>query len=133
MKTGFSVFVIVALALGCRDPAAPKVINHTRLISVSKLEAPATIPAGAPVDVVLTVEVGGCVGFDHISAVRDGSLITLAAWGREAQIPPGAGCMAYLMEEPHTYRLDPPFPRNFTIVVQPIQFGVLLTRDVQVQ
>lgn len=97
------------------------------------LDAPATVAPGASVDAVLTVEWGGCVVFDHITEVRSGSQIELAAWGRELSIPPGAFCTDQAIQTPHTYRLEPPFPTKFTIIVQPITFEVLLERQVLVQ
>jgi hypothetical protein len=132
VSLGVVVGVLVTILVGCTDSAAPPPSGIAR-IGVAKLDAPTTVALGSPVDAVLTVEVGGCVSFDHITAARSGSRITLAAWGKTATLPPNAVCMAYLIQEPHTYRLDPPFPTKFTIVVQPIQFGVLLSRDVQVQ
>ena len=135
MKTVSWIPAIVALSLGCRDSAAPVSSKDIRPIAVSKLEAPVSASPATAFDVVLTVEVGGCVGFDHISEVRGGSQITLTAWGREFHPPTGGACLDYLKLEPHAYRLDPPFPsqENITIVVQPVQFGVLLTREVLIQ
>jgi hypothetical protein len=118
----------------CSDPAGPANQNPEIVrIGVDKLEAPATVAPGAPVDVVLNVEVGGCTSFDHITAVRDRSRISLSAWGRVFTPPNNGYCMDYLRIEPRTIRLEPPFPTKFTIIVQPIAFGVLLTRDVTVQ
>jgi hypothetical protein len=133
-RSGLAVAAIVTVLMGCMDSAGPtKEPTQFQPLPVSKLEAPATVTAGASVDVVLTVGRGACVAFDHISEVRGDSQITLAAWGRELMIPPGAACIGILIEEPHTYRLDPPFPSRFTILVQPVQFGPLLSREVQVQ
>ena len=131
--SGLAVAAVVTVLMGCTDSAGTKEPTELKRLPVSKLEAPATVSAGASVDVVLTVGRGACEAFDHVSEVRDNSQITLAAWGRDLAIPPGAACPDILIEEPHTYRLDPPFPARFTIVVQPIHFGPLLSREVQVQ
>ena len=133
VRSGLAIAVVITVLTACTDSAGTNELGQLHLLPVSKLEAPATISAGASVDVVLTVGRGGCETFDHISEVRGDSQITLAAWGRDVAIPPGDGCVRILIEEPHTYRLDPPFPARFTIVVQPIHFGPLLSREVQVQ
>jgi hypothetical protein len=132
MKTASLGLVVLAVTMGlvgCNESAAPT--SQVKRIAVSKLEAAATVAAGAPLDVVLTVEIGGCATFDHISESRSGSQIDLKAWG----VVPDSPCatLMNLKLEPHAYRLEPPFPTTFTIVVQPIQFGILLTREVQVQ
>src|SRR5258706_13706562 len=102
-------------------------------IGVHKLDAPATVAPGGSLDVVLTVEIGGCTSFNHITAVRSGSQISLSAWGKVFTPPNNGFCPDNLLYEQHTYRLEPPFPTKFTLIVQPISFGVLLTRDVTVQ
>ena len=131
--SGLAVAAVVTVLMGCTDSAGTKEPAQSHPLPVSKLEAPATVSAGSPVDVVLTVGRGACEAFDHISEVRGDSQITLAAWGRNLASPPGAECPRILIEEPHTYRLDPPFPARFTILVQPVQFGPLLSREVSVQ
>jgi hypothetical protein len=126
---------VIVTGLGaCSEPVGPANQNpEIQQIPVVRLEAPATVAPGTSVDAVLTVEVGGCASFDHITEVRSGSQISLAAWGKVFVPPPNAACEDYAIQEPHTYRLDPPFPPKFTIIVQPVSFGVLLTRDVTVQ
>jgi hypothetical protein len=137
MKTvslGLALAVIVSGLGACSDPAGPANQNPEIVqIGVNRLDAPATVALGAPIDVVLNVEIGGCTSFDHITAVRGGSEINLSAWGKVFTPPNNGFCMAYLLHEQHSIRLEPPFPTKFTIIVQPITFGVLLTRDVTVQ
>jgi|SRR6266853_5331135 len=137
MKTvslAIALAVIVAGLGACSDSAGPGRQNPEIVqIGVDKLDAPATVAPDAPLDVVLNVEVGGCTSFDHITAVRSGSQINLSAWGKVFTPPNNGYCMDYLLHESHTIRLEPPFPTKFTLIVQPITFGVLLTRDVQVQ
>ena len=134
VSLGVVVAFLATSLMGCShsaDSVGPP--DGSGKLAVRTLDAPATVAPGTPVDAVLTVEWGGCVVFDHISEVRNGSQIELAAWGRQLSIPPGAFCTDQAFQTPHTYRLEPPFPTKFTIIVQPITFGVLLTRDVTVQ
>jgi hypothetical protein len=134
VSLGVVAGVLVTSLIGCsHSPDSIGPPDGLRKLAVAKLDAPATVAPGAPVDAVLTVEWGACVVFDHISEVRSGSQIELAAWGRQLSIPPGASCTGQAFQTPHTYRLEPPFPTKFTIIVQPVTFGVLLTRQVQVQ
>src|ERR1700686_4683892 len=99
MKTVSLGVVVAAMLAGlgaCSDSEAPATQDPLiHQIPVVKLDAPATVAPGASVDVVLTVEVGGCVGFDHIAEVRSGSQINLAAWGKSFVPPPNAACVAY--------------------------------------
>jgi hypothetical protein len=133
MKTlslGLAVAMSMTISVGCRDSGGPD--QYARL-QVTKLEAPATVAAGASVDVVLTVGFGSCITFDRISEGRDGAQINLVVWGRQ-HIPPGNGsCPDILLTEPRAYRLEPPFPPRFTVVIPPVFGERLLTQDIEVQ
>lgn len=130
VSLGVVAGVLVTSLVGCRDSAAP---SSPERIEVTRLDAPATVAAGASVDAVLTVRIGCGLRFDHITEVRSGSEITLTAWGERLTPPANTACILIPIEEPHTYRLEPPFPTTFTIVVPPIQSGASLTQEVQVQ
>jgi hypothetical protein len=134
VSLGVVVGVLATSLMGCsHSPDSVGPPDGLRKLPVAKLEAPATVAAGASIEAVLTVESGGCVVFDHISEVRNGSQIELAAWGKAIVIPAGTSCTDQAIRTPHTYRLTPPFPTQVTIIVQPVTFGVLLTRQVTVE
>jgi hypothetical protein len=130
VSLGVVVGVLATSLMGCRDSAAP---SSPERIEVTRLDAPSTVAPGASVDAVLTVGIGCGLRFDHITEVRSGSEITLTAWGKRLTLPPNTFCIDIRVEEPHTYRLEPPFPSKFTIVVPPIESGTSLTQEVQVQ
>ncbi|HST07114.1 MAG TPA: hypothetical protein VLJ83_03040 [Gemmatimonadaceae bacterium] len=94
------------------------------MLGVSKLEAPATIAAGSTLTVVVTVETGGCVSFDHLDVVR-------AASG-DLSNRKGISCPDILVETPHSYDFRPPFQSEFTVQVQRGRLSPLMA-TVQVQ
>jgi hypothetical protein len=102
------------------------------VLGVSKLEAPATIAVGSTLTIVMTVETGGCVSFDHIDVSRDASGAILTAWGVDISNRRGTTCPAILVETPHSYDFKPPFQSQFTIQVQRGRLSPL-TATVQVQ
>jgi hypothetical protein len=124
---------IIAVALvpatGC-NPFAP---DQSILLGVSKLEAPATISAGSPLTVVLTVSTGGCKIFDHIAVERDAYGAALTAWGTDAaKGKKNVLCPAIIMDTPHSIQLDPPFQSPFMVLV-PREGWDTLTATVQIQ
>ena len=97
------------------NPFAP---DQSVILGVTRLEAPATIPAGSPLTVVVTVETGGCRTFDHFSVERQASVASIVAWGRDAaQGRNDVACPADIRLEPHSYQFDPPFQNSFMILV----------------
>jgi hypothetical protein len=124
-----SVFVAVATVGAC-NPFAP---DQSVLLGVTKLEAPATISAGSPLTVVLTVTTGGCVTFDHIDVERDTYGAALTPWGRDgAKGKKNVLCPAIIMDTPHSIQLDPPFQSPFMVLV-PREGWDTLTATVQIQ
>jgi hypothetical protein len=83
-------------------------------LSIDKIEAPERIAAGTPLDVVLTVVVGGCLVFEDFVTNRTGNGASVIARGRE-ETPSGGACTDDLRLEPHTVRFDPPFESTFTV------------------
>jgi hypothetical protein len=129
MKTVSSVLLCSGLLLGgACNPLAPK---RMVVLGVSKLDAPATIAAGSTLSVVVTVETGGCLSFDHIEVTRDASGASLTAWGLDASRK-DISCPDILVETPHSYDFKPPFQSPFTIQVQRGRLSPL-TATVQVQ
>jgi hypothetical protein len=129
MKIASSVVMVGALLWSC-NPFAP---DQKVVLGVSKLEAPATISAGSPLNIVVTVTTGGCTSFDRLEVQRDASSATLTAWGIDAaKGEKGVSCPTNIVDTPHNYQFDPPFSNPFTIQVQRGRLGPL-TATVQVQ
>ncbi|HEY8831637.1 MAG TPA: hypothetical protein VIM21_03950 [Gemmatimonadaceae bacterium] len=127
------LFGTAVIALGVASACNPFAPDQSALLSVTKLEAPAAISSGAQLTVVLTVTVGGCTRFDHISIVRNPSGAALVAWGiDEAKGRTGVACPAIIGDEPHSYTFDPPFQSPFTLQVDRGRLSPL-TATVQVQ
>jgi hypothetical protein len=131
MKRFLSVMVVVGLAaapLGCN----PFAENQSVVLLVDQIDAPATVSAGSPVTVVLTVIVGGCKTFERFAVVRDASGASMIAFGRNGAIGNDVSCTDNAVPESHSYRFDPPIQDPFTIRVQ--REGLEpLTATVQVQ
>lgn len=116
MKALSSVLGFAALMLtSACNPFAP---DQTVQLGVSKLEAPATVSSGNSFSVVLTVTVGGCRSFDHISMQRSLSGATLRVWGRDAaKGRKDILCPQNIVEEQHAFEFFPPYASNFTVTV----------------
>jgi hypothetical protein len=120
---------VTALSIGC-NPFAP---DQSVVLGVTKLDAPATVSPGSPLNVVLTVTTGGCKTFDHIEVERTASSASLTVWGRDgAKGAKNVACPAYIVDTPHSYQLNPPFQSPFTIQVDRGRVSPL-TATVQVQ
>src|SRR5215212_11316487 len=117
MKTVSSVVLFSGLlaTLACNPFAA----DQSVVLGVTKLDAPTTISSGEALTAILTVEVGGCKSFDHISVVRDVSGASFTAWGVDAaKGRKGILCTGDIRYEPHSYTLQPPYNNPFTLEVQ---------------
>jgi len=116
--------------MACSSLLSP---DQSVILGVSKLEAPASIAAGSPLTVVLTVTTGGCTSFDRIEVTRDASGASFTAWGTNAaKGRKNIACPAFIVDTPHPYQLDPPFNNPFAVQVQRGRLGPL-TATVQVQ
>jgi hypothetical protein len=116
MKKTLSVIAGGTLALfACKNPSST---NQTVVLDVEKIEAPATISASSPLDLVLTVTTGGCVTFDQIHMQRGSATATLTAFGKDFRRD---GCVDIAFSEPHTFRIEPPFATG--------QFSITVNRD----
>jgi hypothetical protein len=125
-------FLLVISLSGCRDTAATT--NDLVTLNTETLNAPPTIAAGATLTVALSVDVGNCLGFDHIQATRTTSQVDLVVWGSDARVGnPGIGitCTAPAVET-HEFQLAPPFQSPFTVTVDRGRLPPL-TAIVQVQ
>lgn len=122
---------VVVLAIGaCRNPMAP---DQSVVLDVSKLAAPASIAAGTPLSVVLTVVTGGCRTFDHIEIRRDASAATVTAWGKDVSVGrKNVACTADIRLKSESYQIEPPFANVFTVTVTRPQLAPL-TATVQVE
>jgi hypothetical protein len=125
---------IVALFVGpiaCSDSVFDP--DQSVILGVSKLDAPATVSAGSPLTVVLTVTTGGCTAFDHVEIERDASGASFTAWGIDgAKGRTDIACPQYIENTPHSYQLDPPFQSVFTITVNRGRISPLIA-TVQIQ
>lgn len=133
MKRTLFGMLAVAVASGsvACNPFAP---DQSVILHVERLDAPATISAGSPLPVVLTVTVGGCTSFDHIGAVRGASGATMIAWGRNsAKGRKNVACPQDSRSEPHSYQFEPPIQSPFTIQVEQGTLAPPLTATVLVQ
>ncbi len=131
MKTallGLSLACVVGIVQSC-NPFSP---DQSVTLGVAQLEAPATIVAGTPLSVVLTVELGGCKSFERIVTERTPQHATLTVLGSDASKGRDVSCPANYFTEPHTVQLDPPFSNPFTITVNRGRVSPL-TATVQVQ
>jgi hypothetical protein len=127
--TLFGIGVVVFVAAAC-NPFAP---DKSVVLGVTKLEAPATITAGSPLTVILTVTTGGCTTFDRIEVERDASAASLTPWGTDgAKGEKNVSCPAFMVDTPHSIRLDPPFQNPFMVLV-PRVGQEALTATVQIQ
>jgi hypothetical protein len=126
---GLVVAGLAAAPLGCNPFAS----NQSVVLLVDQLDAPASISAGSPLTVVLTVVVGGCTTFERITVQRNASGATMTAWGRDGAKGRDLVCTDDARPEPHSYQFDPPFQNSFTVHV-PRERGLdPLTATVQVQ
>jgi hypothetical protein len=120
----------VALVAGCNVFTSP---DQSVMLSVEKIDAPATSPVGAPLTVVLTVIMNGCQSFDHLEAKSAASGASLTAWGVDATIGnKNVVCPSILKSEPHSYEFTPPTRGTFGITVDQGRMPPL-TATVQVQ
>jgi hypothetical protein len=125
---GLVVVGLAAAPLGCNPFAS----DQSVVLLVDQLDAPASISAGSPLTVVLTVVVGGCKIFDRIAVQRDASSATMIALGRDVAKGKDLACTDDARPEPHSYQFDPPFQNPFTIQIQRAGLSPLTT-TVQVQ
>ena len=100
MKTAVFKSAAMLLVFGCTSVTAPP---DKFLLSVTKLEAPATVAAGSPIDVVLTLEIGGCQTFDEVRELRFDASVELTVFGK-----PLRGCPGQRVVETRAYRIDAP-------------------------
>jgi hypothetical protein len=118
--------------IGCLETCNPFAPDQSVQLSASKLDTPQTIPSGSALDVVVTVQLGGCVSFDRIVTERTTGHATLTVMGTDAAKGKNVSCPANIFYEPHTVRFDPPFSNPFTITVDNGRL-MPLTATVQVQ
>ncbi len=116
MKRALFGIAVVAIVTG--SVACNLFTDHSVILGVSKLDAPATISPGSPLTVVLTVTTGGCKSFDHIAAERGTSGASLTAWGQDAaKGERNVSCPLNIVNELHSYQFDPPIQSPFTVQV----------------
>jgi hypothetical protein len=107
--------VAVALVAGCNVFTSP---DQSVVLSVEKIDAPATSPVGAPLTVVLTVTINMCQSFDHLEGKSAASGATLTAWGMDATIGnKDVVCPTIMKSEAHSYQFTPSTRGTFGIMV----------------
>jgi hypothetical protein len=117
MKRILSVTLIGAMMLSAArcNPFAP---DQTVELGVAQLEAPPTVASGTPFNVVLTVQLGGCLSYDRIDAVRSETSVSFTVWGKDASKGRSdTMCPQNIVYEPHSYSVKPPFSGPFDISV----------------
>jgi hypothetical protein len=119
--------------IGCLESCNPFAPDQSVQLGASKLDAPQTITSGSSLNVVVTVQLGGCLSFDRIVTERTTTNATLTVLGTDAaKGRKNVSCATYIFYEPHTVRLDPPFSNPFTITANNGRLPPL-TATVQVQ
>ena len=132
MKRALSIALFAELLLSAAscNPFEP---DQTVVLAVSKIDAPSTVVAGTPFDVVLTVDTGGCRSFERMDVVRSQMGVSFTVWGKDgSKGRSDVTCPDNLILEPHTYQVKPPFSGPFNIYVNRGRLSPL-TATVQVQ
>lgn len=117
MRSAWLVACVAAVfaGVGC-NPFEP---NQAVILTVTKLEAPATVAPAGPLSVTLTVQFDGCTSFDRIDVQKVLGGARMIPWGTDASIGhKDAVCPSILHEESHAVQIDPPFVDPVNIVVE---------------
>jgi len=131
MKTVLSVVLVsgVVALTGC-DVLAP---DQSIILSVPKIDAPATVSAGSSFTVTLTIQTGGCRSFSHVDVQKFDTGLHVVPWGTDASIGhKGISCPANIVDEPHAIQIDPPFSGPYQVFVDQGRLAPV-TATVQVQ
>ena len=129
-STLFGTVVVAVVAVDACNPVAP---DQSVVLDVTKLEVPATIAAGSPLTVVLTVTTGGCKTFDRVDVEREAYAAALTPWGTDGAIgKKDVSCPADIQTTPHSIQLAPPFQSPFMILVPRVGADPLIA-TVQIQ
>ena len=118
MKTVSSA-VAVSTVLLCLFGCNPFEPDQSVILGVTKLDAPASIAAGASFAVTLTVQTGGCTSFDRIEVQKTSSSVRLVPWGKDARVGhKDIMCPDVIYDTPHTLQFNPPFDNPFQVYVE---------------
>jgi prophage tail gpP-like protein len=128
VSLGFAV-ALVSSGAGCWILAP----HESVILPVTEIAAPASIPAGTQLSVVLTVQTGGCTRFDRIETERTATRATITAWGREPASGRNVQCTADIRYDRHTVNFNPPFGSTFDIVINREGEGPALARRVRIE
>lgn len=131
MKTVLCVGVVAGLVAlsGCNisDP------DQSVILPVTTLDAPSTVAATNPINVTLTVQTGGCTGFDRIEVQKSEASARIVPWGTNASLGrKDISCPTDVRYETHEVRIDPPFANPYQIIVEQGRMAPA-TATVQVQ
>lgn len=102
------------------------------ILSVTRIDAPATVSASASFTVTLTVETGGCRSFDRLAIEKFTSGVRIVPWGTELTSDNKGIMCPTKIYEPHSIRIDPPLSNPFQVYVAQGQLAPVVT-TVQVQ
>ena len=132
MKTVLSVVLVsglVALA-GCDNIFGS---DQAVILSVPKIDAPATVSSGASFTVTLTVQTGGCKSFSRLEVEKSTTGVHVVPWGTDASIGrKDISCPTDIREESHAIQIDPPFSGPYQVFVDQGRL-MPVTATIQVQ
>jgi len=132
MKTLSSVLLLSGIVLAGCNPFEAKP-DQSVILSVPKIDAPASVPAGASFTVTLTVQTGGCRAFSRLAVEKFTTGIHVVPLGTDASIGhKDITCPDILVEESHAIQVDPPFSGPFQVYVDQGRLGPLVA-TIQVQ
>jgi|SRR6266550_1493841 len=116
MKTVLSIVLVSGLvALTECNVFEP---DQSVILSVPKIDAPATVSTGSSFTVTLTVQTGGCTSFSRLEVAKFNTGVHVVPWGTDARIGrKGVLCPAFISAEPHTIQIDPLFSGPYQVYV----------------
>ena len=117
MKLAWSMVVVavVGTTVACGNSLAP---DQSVILGVYNVDAPSAVSAGQTINLVLSVELGGCLKFDRIDVQGSATGADVTAWGKDVSIGrKGITCTSDLKLEPHSVELKPPFQNPYTVMV----------------
>ena len=133
MKTRLSVVVVSGLIslTGCNllDPKP----DQSVILSVPRIDAPATVSAGSSFTVTLTILTGSCRSFSRLDVEKSNTGVRVEPWGKDVSLGTSIVCTQQaLVEEPHAIQIDPPFSGPFQVWVDQGRLGPVVA-TIQVQ
>jgi hypothetical protein len=91
----------LSVQVACSNPFAT---SREIALQIARLDAPASVNAAGPLDVIVLVRVGGCVTFRRFDVGRAGAIVNISAVGHDAS-GPSINCPADIREEARGLRI----------------------------